>query len=518
MVVKPVFTKSEDVRDYRVLGQIGKGGEGEVYLAVHRERGTLVALKVLSPEQQKNPDRVADFKRGAEKLRFIDHDAVVRFIELFEINGLSVLVTEYAPGPDLRELLEAPGGKPTVGQALALIESVLEGLVAIHSHQLIHRDIKLENLIFDLELERVRIIDVGILRGVNERHTATGVVKMTPSYCCPAILEGKPATFRTDLFAVGVALFRLIMGDARARFTWRSDGSPNLDGLSCSAEVLALLDALLQRDPARRPASTQSALDMLRRAPELAWLEKHELGGMVRAACPSHDGGTIIDLDDDDLVADQSRKHRPPPPLPVPKKKLTEKVNQKRSYKRLLLLLFLLSWAAGTVWLIFGRTQQQPPMISTFPEPQRYVLEHAIRFGRDPIIVETSHEETPHQHIHREKATLQPVEREVVEAPPPSPSAEPLAPMPKPRAIQDENQRLNLSNDKYFYSARMVKLCIAHAERGEIDFPTVHYLYDMSRSYIDAGTILPSGAEELTSGYWVKQSDKLRALLAKEGG
>jgi hypothetical protein len=70
MVVKPVFTKGEDVGEYRVLGQVGG-----VYLALHRERGTLVALEVC----------------GAEKLRLIDHDPV-RYLDLLAVGGLLVLV------------------------------------------------------------------------------------------------------------------------------------------------------------------------------------------------------------------------------------------------------------------------------------------------------------------------------------------------------------------------------------------------------------------------------------------
>lgn len=275
-VTDPLVGRLVDGR-YEVVSRIARGGMATVYLAVDRRLDREVALKVMHPhlaEGTAGADFVSRFRREARAAARLTHPGLVGVYDQGLDGDTSYLTMEYIDGTNLRRHL-AERGSLTVGEALGIVEQVLDALAAAHRAGLVHRDVKPENVLIAAD-GRVKLADFGLARAVTEvTATTTGTVLGTVAYLAPELVTHGTSDARTDVYAVGVLLFEMLTseqpftGETPIQVAFQhvhSDipaPSDRVDWLP--AEIDELVRALAARDPQDRPADAAAALGYLRR-------------------------------------------------------------------------------------------------------------------------------------------------------------------------------------------------------------------------------------------------------------
>ncbi len=195
---------------------LGRGGMGAVYKARQPRLDRLVALKILAPEKQSDPQFAERFEREARALARLNHPNIVTVFDFGEVQGRFYLLMEFVDGLTLRQVMQA--GKISPAEALNLVPKICEALQYAHEHGIIHRDIKPENILLDKQ-GRVKIADFGIAKiaGVEAKGLSlTGArdVMGTPNYMAPEQVE-KPQTVdhRADIYSLGVVFYEMLTGE-----------------------------------------------------------------------------------------------------------------------------------------------------------------------------------------------------------------------------------------------------------------------------------------------------------------
>jgi serine/threonine-protein kinase len=256
---------------YRIIGEIGRGGMGVVFLAERddphfRQR---VALKVVRADPL--PDRSGAARRFiAERqlLASLEHPHIARLYDGgVTTDGLPYYTMEYCEGGSLADRLATRGPIPA-GEAIPLARQLAEALAAAHALGVVHRDVKPANVLFD-GAGRVRLTDFGVAKLADGDATRSGVVPGTVAYLAPEQVSGGDADHRADLWAFGVTLYEMLAG--RRPFAGPSYAAVVLGIVGTEPEPLALRDPvspalerlvrrLLHKDPAERPQSAEEVL------------------------------------------------------------------------------------------------------------------------------------------------------------------------------------------------------------------------------------------------------------------
>jgi serine/threonine-protein kinase len=265
----------EIVGDYELLEQIGAGGMGTVFSAVHRVIGKRAAIKVIRPELATDAAAVARFVKEARAVNQIRHPNIVDIFDLGELpSGLPYLVMEFLEGESLRARVAR--GPIAVDEVRRVLAAVCRALEAAHAQGVIHRDLKPDNVFLvgpraDGSGEAtVKILDFGIAKlqpgvaaGPMER-TATGNVVGTPLYMPPEQARGRAVDARTDVYALGVVAYEMLVGrvpfeaedaiEVMAMHLNRPAPDPRAARPELPAELGALVVAMMAKDPADRPS------------------------------------------------------------------------------------------------------------------------------------------------------------------------------------------------------------------------------------------------------------------------
>ena len=203
-----------NVGAYTVLGELGRGGMGVVYHARHQESGRRVAIKVLHRELAADPRLASQFVREGRAASLANHPGIVNVTDFGRLpSGPAYLVMELVEGETLEALLAAGALRPR--RALTLARRMAAALAAAHVRGVIHRDLKPSNVFLDPG-DGIKIGDFGAAKVLSllPDSTATqhGVVLGTPFYMSPEQARGLPTDERTDFYALGCILFRMIAG------------------------------------------------------------------------------------------------------------------------------------------------------------------------------------------------------------------------------------------------------------------------------------------------------------------
>lgn len=220
---------------YRIVRRLAVGGMGDIFLA--RTEGAAgfvrpVVIKQIRPELVKDAEAVRMFEREARINARLSHPNIVEVIDFRRERDAYLMVMEYVNGVSLASWLtyhRRRGRAVGVDVALALIEPVLEALVAVHGlvdadgrpMPIIHRDLTPSNVLVD-RTGHVKLMDFGIARleeptDSDEYATQTHAIKGKVLYLPPEVLEGRPATTRSDLYAVGLVLHEALAGQHELR-------------------------------------------------------------------------------------------------------------------------------------------------------------------------------------------------------------------------------------------------------------------------------------------------------------
>ena len=220
---------------YRILRRIGKGAMGMVYLGEDPKINRTVAIKTLNLKQEFGADEQEDvlrrFFREAEAAGRLHHPNIVTIYDAGEVNDMAYIAMEFLTGTDLRfytreDSLLPPLTVVKMGMKLA------DALAYAHSNDIVHRDIKAANVMYDPQTGQLKITDFGIARLSDSRRTKTGMVLGTPSSMSPEQLRGKKLDGRTDLYSLGVLMFQLLTG----HLPYKADSLTQLMAKITSAE------------------------------------------------------------------------------------------------------------------------------------------------------------------------------------------------------------------------------------------------------------------------------------------
>lgn len=196
---------------YHIIGNIGSGGMANVFLAHDLILDRDVAVKVLRFDFQDDQAAIRRFQREALAATELVHPNIVTVYDVGEEDGLQYLVMEYVKGMDLKRYIQRnyPIAYPTI---VDIMEQILSAVSLAHEHRIIHRDLKPQNILID-ENGVVKITDFGIAIALTETSiTQTNTMLGSVHYLSPEQARGSMATNQSDIYAVGIILYELLIG------------------------------------------------------------------------------------------------------------------------------------------------------------------------------------------------------------------------------------------------------------------------------------------------------------------
>jgi WD40 repeat protein len=261
---------------YDILDVLGRGGMGVVFRGRDRALDRLVAIKVLAPGLGASAAARRRFAREAKAAAAVVHDHVVTIHAVDATpQGIPYIVMQYIAGKSVQDLIDR-GKPPELREILRIGTQAAQALAAAHAQGLIHRDVKPANILLENGVERVKITDFGLARGVDDATmTQSGVVAGTPRYMSPEQARGEPIDHRSDLFSLGSVLYALCTG--RAPF----EGNSSIATLKRVCErtpqpighlnpdipswLVRIIERLHAKNPAERYSSAAEVADLLGR-------------------------------------------------------------------------------------------------------------------------------------------------------------------------------------------------------------------------------------------------------------
>jgi len=201
---------SKTISHYKILEKLGEGGMGVVYKAQDIQLQRLVALKFLPPHISDSAEEKARFIHEAQSASALNHPNVTTIHGIEESPDGLFIVMEYVEGKTIKEIVEKE--TPSVKRILDITIQVCEGLTAAHKKEIVHRDIKSDNIMVTKE-GQVKIMDFGLakLKGATKL-TSTGSTLGTAAYMSPEQAQGEEVDQRSDIFSFGVVLYELLTG------------------------------------------------------------------------------------------------------------------------------------------------------------------------------------------------------------------------------------------------------------------------------------------------------------------
>ena len=263
------MSRSTSVGPYRILRLINQGGQGSVYLGFDDRLHRRVAIKVV--RLPKDETSRTELLREAEIVASIQSPKVVQIYDLVVARDHVALIMEYVPGCDLEEFLS--NAKPSLASIITICTDITGALASARQQQIVHGDLKASNILIT-NLGRVKLTDFGISRQENDVTVQAGAASL--SSISPEQYRGEVLDVRSDLFALGCLLYRMLAGVHPFIRAGELDSARLLEGRPQAVQELILspavvppqlinlLGSLLQKHPDDRPRNTHQVRSSLR--------------------------------------------------------------------------------------------------------------------------------------------------------------------------------------------------------------------------------------------------------------
>jgi serine/threonine protein kinase len=210
-VLTPTSIGSTIAGKYKILDELGRGGMGIVYKAEDTKLHRTVALKFLPPEMERDPITHKRFIREAQAAAALDHPNICTVYEVEEAEGKTYIAMAYVEGQSLKKRLVS--GPFSVEETLDIAIQVADGLREAHKQGVVHRDIKIANIMLD-KRDQAKVMDFGLAKvGWEEQVTKDGTAMGTVAYMSPEQIEGEEVDYRTDIWSFGVVLYQMLTAE-----------------------------------------------------------------------------------------------------------------------------------------------------------------------------------------------------------------------------------------------------------------------------------------------------------------
>lgn len=194
---------------YEILSKVGSGGMSDVYKAKCHKLNRYVAIKVLKSEFSEDRNFVSKFRAEAQAAAALSHPNIVNIYDVGEENGLYYIVMELVEGITLKKYIDKKG-RIDVKEAVSIAIQVAQGIQTAHSHHIIHRDIKPQNIIISRE-GKVKVTDFGIARASSSQTISSNAVGSV-YYISPEQARGSYSDERSDIYSLGITLYEMVTG------------------------------------------------------------------------------------------------------------------------------------------------------------------------------------------------------------------------------------------------------------------------------------------------------------------
>lgn len=194
---------------YEIIEKIGAGGMSDVYKALDHALGREVALKVLKQEFNEDSSFIAKFRQEAQAAAGLEHANIVNIYDVGNENGMYYIVMEYVEGITLKTYI-AKKGKLAYNEVISIAIQVGRGIEAAHKKNIIHRDIKPQNIMISRE-GKVKVTDFGIARAATS-NTVSADIMGSVHYSSPEQARNGYVSFQSDIYSLGIVMYEMITG------------------------------------------------------------------------------------------------------------------------------------------------------------------------------------------------------------------------------------------------------------------------------------------------------------------
>ena len=252
------------VAGYRIVSKIGQGGMSHVYLARRESDGEQIVLKILNARPADDPELFQRFAQEYMLISSAQHNNVVKIYDYGFTDAYAFIAMEYMPKGTLKDAIDAGLSER---QALSVMAQLAGGLRELHARGIIHRDLKPANIMVRDD-GTMAIADFGIAKKLqaDAEQTLHGELFGTPYYLAPELIEGLPASERSDLYSLGIMFYEMLTGskpfqaEAISELVTQHLRAPVPRLPQTLADCQSVLDRLLAKNPGERYADADALL------------------------------------------------------------------------------------------------------------------------------------------------------------------------------------------------------------------------------------------------------------------
>ena len=304
---------------YEIVGKIGTGGMADVYKAMDHKLNRFVAVKVLKPEFREDTTFIKKFRSEAQAAAGLTHPNIVNVFDVGDDGGVYYIVMELIEGITLKEYISKKG-KLSIKEATSIAIQVSMGLEAAHSHGIVHRDVKPQNIIISTD-GKVKVTDFGIARAASS-NTISSNVMGSVHYSSPEQVRGGYSDEKSDIYSLGITLYEMVTG----RVPFDGDNPVNIALMHINGEMVppsklvdgvppALEHIILKctdKYPVNRFASAEELIEALNNLEFVGSVVGNSvlMGGAAGQQNNAGNRGPIAETDYDDGEDDDQTDHK----------------------------------------------------------------------------------------------------------------------------------------------------------------------------------------------------------------